>query len=1044
MVRAKVLALFVLVLLVLFSSIVFATSIILGDQGTNVIVSATGAKLTSGDLTVSIYDAATGGNLIYQNTFTGGIVNGTWDVDLNFTAEYGKLYYKDYAINGDDLDFSGQERKAFMSPLGDISVATNISAAYFHGSGANLTGLPTGSGWTNTSTETNSSLLVNVLNNILSTKNVTAANFHGVGTNLTGLPIQSGGWTNTSTQVNNSLLVNVLNNIFSTNNVSAAFFHGNGGNLTGVPIQSGGWTNTTTESNNSLLVNVQNNFLSTKNVSAANFHGVGTNLTGLPIQSGGWSNTSTQTNTSLLVNVLNNIFTTNNVTASFFHGGNVNISGNVSTVNLHTVSINVSGNVSATNFHGGDANLTYLLMNQSVKSPLIFGGLTTTSNLALRPTTGNGGVGSDIIFQAGNNGSAEVMRLSTIQPSSATSYTNSGGSGNRAGIVNVTQSASLMFSTASPPTLIDGITTNQGWFNAVSVAGRFLLFDFGTGISKLIVEAKWYQSYGQGQGVWQWQGSNDNSSFTDIGATFTLGSDATQTITTLSANTNGYRYYRLLGVSGTASDGPYTNEIEFKIGAAGYYYYAGINNPSPNATLDLRSWTTSTDIAFRLQDSGSSTIFSVLDNGVTTINNNVSATNFHGNNINISGNVSALNLHAGSINVSSNVSATNFHGGNINISGNVTAANFHGSGANLTGLPIQSGGWVNSSTESNNSLILTANANSTFMNRTGFGRQPITTSTVIINATPGDTYGLYVDRYNVDTVNVTTGVTKYAFRADIGTKSVSQAKTNNIYAFTGTADQRNIFSNGGSTTLNQATVGGLMSVVDVGGLAGTSWSDGQHSSPSSIGMQGAVTDYYSDTSNISDTRYWAYGGSFTAATNSYTVNKPSGFIQKNYVGTYGAADSRGATETNAGTLYTNAYGGYYIAQGDTVGTSVCTSLYAVATGCDTNNAAIFDGQVFVRTYGSNNGKISIADAAIINEDSNAEGNMRVEGDTETTLLFTNASADRVGIGKDDPKTKLQVSGNLSSSKIFVYNLTGGTDACTVKWNANTSELYCQT
>ncbi len=624
MVSKKVLALFVLVLLVLFSSIVFATSIILGDQGTNVIVSATGAKLTTGDLTVSIYDAATGGNLIYTNTFTNGIVNGTWDVDLNFTAEYGKIYYKDYSINGDDLDFSGQERKAFMSPLGDISVLTNISASFFHGSGANLTGLPAG---------------------------------------------------------------------------------------------SGGWVNTSTESNNSLLVNILNNMLSTKNISAANFHGVGTNLTGLPAGSGGWVNTSTESNNSLLVNVLNNILSTKNVSASFFHGDNVNISGNVSTLNLHAVSMNVSGNVSA--------------------------------------------------------------------------------------------------------------------------------------------------------------------------------------------------------------------------------------------------------------------------------------------------------------------------------------ANFHGSGANLTSAPIQSGGWVNSSTESNNSLILTANANSTFMNRTGFGRPPITTATVVINATPGDTYGLYVDRYNVDTVNVTTGVTKYAFGANIGSKSVSQAKTNSITAFIGQADQRNIFSNGGSTVLNQATIGGYMSVTDVGGLAGTSWSDGQHSNPTSIGMQGAVSDYYGDTSNISDTRYWAYGGSFTAVTSSYTINKPSGYIQKNYVGVYGSADSRGGTLTS-GSLDTNSYGGYFLGQADTVGTSVTYGIYALGTGGDTNYAALLDGQVLIRTSGSNNGKISIADAAIINEDGGAEGNTRIEGDTDAQLLFVNASSDRVGIGKSDPKTKVQISGNLSSSRIFVYNLTGGTDACTVKWNANTSELYCQT
>ena len=44
-------------------------------------------------------------------------------------------------------------------------------------------------------------------------------------------------------------------------------------------------------------------------------------------------------------------------------------------------------------------------------APLIIGGTGTTSTLTLRSTSGVGTTGADIIFQAGNNGASEIMRL---------------------------------------------------------------------------------------------------------------------------------------------------------------------------------------------------------------------------------------------------------------------------------------------------------------------------------------------------------------------------------------------------------------------------------------------------------------------------------------------------------------------------------------------------------------------------------------------------------------------------------------------------------
>ncbi len=142
------------------------------------------------------------------------------------------------------------------------------------------------------------------------------------------------------------------------------------------------------------------------------------------------------------------------------------------------------------------------------------------------------------------------------------SYTNEGGSGNRTSLITVT--SDIVNGNANQ--LVDGNNTSSGiYFNPVSVVGRYVSFDFGSGASRVITEAKYYQGTSHTHGTWKWQGSNDGSSWTDIGGEFTLGGSTIQTITVLSGNANEYRYYRILGVSGTASAAPWIYEFEFKI-----------------------------------------------------------------------------------------------------------------------------------------------------------------------------------------------------------------------------------------------------------------------------------------------------------------------------------------------------------------------------------------------------------------------------------------------------------------------------------------------
>ncbi len=115
------------VLFVIIFSVSFISAslnIQLSDQGTGVAYT-NGTTLNSGNLTVLIYTVSSGGSPIYNETFSNAITNGSWNVMLgssvNLSLEFGKIYYKDYLIVGEDASFDGSDRQAFYSPLGDIN-----------------------------------------------------------------------------------------------------------------------------------------------------------------------------------------------------------------------------------------------------------------------------------------------------------------------------------------------------------------------------------------------------------------------------------------------------------------------------------------------------------------------------------------------------------------------------------------------------------------------------------------------------------------------------------------------------------------------------------------------------------------------------------------------------------------------------------------------------------------------------------------------------------------------------------------------------------
>lgn len=118
--------------------------------------------------------------------------------------------------------------------------------------------------------------------------------------------------------------------------------------------------------------------------------------------------------------------------------------------------------------------------------------------------------------------------------------------------------------------LVDGAFGSNGtdaisFTGAVSVTNDYIQYQFAAAVK--ITEAKWYASGTSTNGTWKWQGSNNGSDWTDLSSNFTL-TDSTggsgSVIGDLSGNTNGYTYYRMLGVSGTYDGGDWHQEIEFK------------------------------------------------------------------------------------------------------------------------------------------------------------------------------------------------------------------------------------------------------------------------------------------------------------------------------------------------------------------------------------------------------------------------------------------------------------------------------------------------
>ena len=178
----------------------------------------------------------------------------------------------------------------------------------------------------------------------------------------------------------------------------------------------------------------------------------------------------------------------------------------------------------------------------------------------------------------------------------ATSYSNSGGTGDRTSLILVKTNKS--FDSGSPDNLVDGNTGNNGT-NSVSFpsadTGWEIWFDFRpTGFKQCIDEFRWKQNNTSTHGTWKIQ-AWDGFGWTDLLTGITLGGATTQALSF--SNSDAYIIYRMVQTGGVTSSSPSIQEVEFKIAQGDAVASAATGYSNPGGSGDRQSTiTVSTDI----------------------------------------------------------------------------------------------------------------------------------------------------------------------------------------------------------------------------------------------------------------------------------------------------------------------------------------------------------------------------------------------------------------------------------------------------------------
>lgn len=166
-----------------------------------------------------------------------------------------------------------------------------------------------------------------------------------------------------------------------------------------------------------------------------------------------------------------------------------------------------------------------------------------------------------------NNGFMVEFKIDAAPAASTPLYSNTFGSGDRTATVTVTQNTCLSV-TLSNLMRANYTTGSGGIFNACTSAGTSsITFQFSS--KQIVDEINLTTSGSIGAPFWQIQGSNNGSSFTNIGTPGAMTQVFTNEwrVSPTGGNTTGYLYYRMLWSSGTPSNVPELRTFTFRLAA---------------------------------------------------------------------------------------------------------------------------------------------------------------------------------------------------------------------------------------------------------------------------------------------------------------------------------------------------------------------------------------------------------------------------------------------------------------------------------------------